>query len=185
MKEITSVTYLTTKEDYVKFRQAGILGGIDSQDKSLTRVIGIFLVVVGFIVQCVSIPTLTIFEKNTVTVLLAVSGIVTALYYDLIKPAFIKAEAEKFHNKNTDKMISNTVTVYENMIEVKNYRYTAKLPFEAVCACYENDDVFVLYLSSIEFIFIPKRNMETDAVDVCGDVLKQNIKKYVKKTGKK
>lgn len=181
MKEITSVTYLTTKEDYVKFRQAGVLGGIDSQDKSLMRVIGIFFVVVGFIVQCVSIPTLTLVEKNTVTVMLAVSGIVTALYFDLIKPALIKIEAEKFHNKNTDKMISNTVTVYEDRVEVKNYRYSAKLPFSAICACYENDDVFVLYLSDIEYVFIPKRNMESEAAERCGEILKKNIKKAKKK----
>lgn len=181
MKEITSVTYLTTREDNVKFSQAGAFGEIDAQDKSLLRVLGICLIVIGFIIQCINIPALTVNEKNTATVILTAAGVVAALYYDLIKPSPVKAKADKFYNKNMDKMITNTISVYDDKIEIKNYRYEAELPLNVFFRCFENNDVFVLYLSSSEHIFIPKRNMSSDEIIKCRSALKDKIKDYIQK----
>lgn len=178
MKEIASVTYLTTKEDYISFKLAEKEGKTDESDKMPIYVIGGFMLVMGLIFQVSVIRQLTLLEKNIFTVIFVVLGVFLLSYYSFIKPVAVKMTAERYCVKNTDKLVSNTITVYDKGVKVHNDRYTADIPLIAITGGYENNDVIVLYHSVNETVFIPKRGLGTDNKNDISTHLSKNVKNY-------
>ncbi|MGN0518543.1 MAG: YcxB family protein [Acutalibacteraceae bacterium] len=185
MKEIASVTYLTTKEDYISFKLAEKAGKTDDSDKMPIYVIGGFMLVMGLISQLSTIRQLTLLEKRFITVMFVVFGVFLLAYYDFIKPLAVKMTAERFCGKNGDKLVSNTITVYDSGVKVHNDRYTADIPINAITGGYENNDVIVLYHSVNDMVFIPKRGLGTDKINDISTYLSKNVENYKIKIKKK
>lgn len=178
MKEIASVTYLTTKEDYIKFKLAEKSGKTDASDKILIYVIGGFMLVMGLISQLFAIKQLTLIEKRFITLMFVLIGVFMLMYYNFIKPLAVKMAAERFCAKNMDKLVSYTITVYDGGVKVNNDRYTANIPISVISDGYENDDVIVLYHSINNRVYIPKRGLDTDKMGDISTYLSSNIKNY-------
>lgn len=178
MKEIASVTYLTTKEDYISFKLAEKEGKTDDGDKMPIYVIGCFMLAMGLIFQVSVIRQLTLLEKNFFTVIFVVLGVFLLSYYSFIKPVAVRMTAERYCGKNMDKLVSNTITVYDGGVKVHNDRYTADIPIGAINGGYENNDVIVLYHSINDTVFIPKRGLGTDKINDISTYLSKNVENY-------
>lgn len=178
MKEIASVTYLTTKEDYIRFKLAEKAGKTDDSDKIPIYVIGGFMLVMALIFQFSAIRQLTLLEKGLITVMFVVFGVFLLAYYDFIKPLAVRIIAERFCVKNMDKLVSNTITVHDGGIKVQNDRYTADIPISAITSGYENNDVIVLYHSINDKVYVPKRGLDTNKTEDISTYLSKNVEDY-------
>lgn len=172
MKEISDVTYLMTKDDYISCMLAARAGRTDKQDKRLFIFTGIMLCAVGAVLQIFRVKMIS----EYLAAALGVMGAVLIAYYDLIAPLIIKIKAERFCNKNTDKMISNTINVCDDGITVKNARYTAKLPYEMFSGSYNGKEVIVLYINKEECVFIPKRTLNESSLNEVLKIINEKIK---------
>lgn len=176
MKEIATITYLMTKEDYISFNLAERTGKTDKNDKLLIYAISAFLLIMGLIFQISDIKDITINEKRFITIMFVFAGVFSALYNDFIVTLAGRISAERFCSKNSEKLVSNTIVIYEGTIKINNDRYAANIPIDAINSGYENKDVIVLYHSVNDHIFIPKRGM--DNADEVSAYLKNKIKIY-------
>lgn len=176
MKEISDVTYLMTKDDYISCMLAARAGRTDKQDKRLFIFSGIMLCAVGAVLQIFRVKMISEYQEKILAAALGVLGAVFIAYYDLIAPLIVKIKAERFCNKNTDKMISNTITVCDDGITVKNARYTAQLPYEMFSGSYNGKEVIVLYINKEECVFIPKRTLNESSLNEVVKIINEKIK---------
>lgn len=174
MKELSSITYLMTKEDYVNCMLAERSGKTDKQDKRLLVFTGIMLCTVGAIIYAFRIKFLEIHQENFLAAVFGILGVIFIAYYDLIRPLFIKIKSENFCKKNPEKMISNTITLCDTGIKIKNDRYSAALPYEMLSGFYAGKEVIVIYINKTECAFIPKRTINEQAQNEFIKLLKEN-----------
>ena len=154
--------FLITKEDYVNMSLDKKKFFIPKENKIIFRVLGIIAVCCG-VTAFINIRE-SIYQIICWFILIII-GLYVLSYYDVIYPVNIQRKASRFYDYN-DKILKNafTLNISDNDFKITSEIYKICVPKKYLYKIIEGNNTFMFFIDSNEFLFIPKRALNTDEI---------------------
>lgn len=178
-KPIT-VSYLTTRPDYVDFKTAAAKAVAGKHETNILRITGCVLVFAALLLRAFFSGN---FIQNVVYTVMAIVGVFVGAFYDSIVRYFIRKRAFNEYESSKNKFIAQTTEFDEEKITLKTDRYSAALPYTLFYRAYEDEKVFILYTGIDEMRFIPKRAISEQECTQIQNILRTKLNEKYQQEG--
>ena len=157
-----TVSFLPTKNDYVEFVSCSAYMNVTKRKKAITLILGIFLILIGFIFKFLS------WIGNGEFGLIIAAGVFICLYFLLFYPVFIRTKALQYFERHKEKMNSVSYIFKEDSFSILSDRYQVHdAPYSMIFKTVNNEKIFLLLMGESEIRYIPRRALnDTEAIQL-------------------
>jgi predicted histidine transporter YuiF (NhaC family) len=180
MEQPITISYLTTKPDYVDFKTAAAKAVSGKYETYILRFTGCGLVFAALLLKAFFSRN---FAENVICTIMAIVGVIVGAFYESIVRYFIRSRAYREFEVNKNKFIAQTAEFDEKKITLKTDRYAAALPYELFYRAYEDEKVFILYTGIDEMRFIPKRAISEQECKQIQNILRTKLNEKYQQEG--
>lgn len=167
-----TTSYLTTREDYVAFRQAVERAQTPQSARVAARLLGAALVLIG--------AALLLLQRGGVYdtaawCALVLVGLFTFSYFDVLKPDLARRQARAAFDHYRRILVAQSISFSREGLTVSTDRYEASLPYSLLYRCVEDKRLFLFYTGMDEVRFLPKRVMSEQECKELSALLTQSL----------
>lgn len=176
-KPFLETSFLITEDDFINMELTRKKYITPKENKFILRVLGFIAILCG-------VSAYLFIKGNGYQIicwlLLIVIGLFSMSYYDVINPSMLRKQAKTFYNFNKGAIVSKTVCLTDDMLEIKSDNHRISIPKKYIYKIVESKNTVMFFIDKEEYCFIPLRVFSEEQLEQFHKFVLSNQDKYRK-----